>query len=119
MAESTSYVIGGTLSEQQRLLAQAAEYDGEPYWLLDQISVQLSWRAADMGCGPIGILDRFAERVGPTGRAVGVDREARFVEVARTLIAERDLRNVEIAAVDATVTGPPAASLSSITHVSR
>jgi SAM-dependent methyltransferase len=110
MAESTKYVMGGTLGEQQRLLAQAAEYDGETRWLLDQVGIQPGWRAADMGCGPIGILDRLAERVGATGRVVGVEREARFVDMARALIAERDLRNVEVVAGDATATGLPAAS---------
>ena len=110
MAELTQYVMGGTLNEQQRLLAQAAEYDREARWLLDRIGLQPGWRAADMGCGPIGILDRLAERVGAAGHVVGVEREARFVDMARMLIAERGLRNVEIVAVDATATGLPAAS---------
>ena len=83
MSTSTGYVMGGTLSEQERLLAQAATQAPEARWLLDQIGVQPGWRVADLGCGPLGILDLLAERVGADGTVVGVEREPRFVEMAQ------------------------------------
>ena len=36
---STSYPLGGTQTELDRLLAQAAIYEPETNWLLDQIGV--------------------------------------------------------------------------------
>jgi SAM-dependent methyltransferase len=109
MAASMQYVMGGGPSEQQRLLAQAQEFDRDARWLIDQIGVQPGWRVADLGCGPIGILDRLAERVGIAGQVIGVERESRFVSMARSVIAERTLRNVDIVQADATRTGLPAA----------
>jgi SAM-dependent methyltransferase len=107
MTTSTGYVMGGTLTEQERLLAQAASYETQARWLLDQLAVQPGWRVADLGCGPIGILDLLAERVGTSGTVVGIDREARFVEMAQNLIAERNLSTVQILQADATSTGLP------------
>src|SRR5262249_32333849 len=55
--------------------------------------------------GPIGILDLLSERVGPEGEVVGLEREARFVEMARIEVAKRDLRNVKIVQADALHSG--------------
>jgi tRNA A58 N-methylase Trm61 len=63
--------------------------------------VQPGWRAADIGCGPIGILDLLSARVGPSGAVVGVERESRFVEMARAEIATRRLANVSVKQADA------------------
>ena len=49
----------------------------------------------DVGCGPIGILNLLSQRVGPHGSVVGVEREPRFVEMARAEIAKRGLMNTE------------------------
>jgi trans-aconitate methyltransferase len=33
--------------------------------LLDRVGVAEGWQAIDLGCGPSGILDLLADRVGP------------------------------------------------------
>ena len=75
--------------------------------MLDQIDIRAGSRAVDIGCGPIGILDLLSERVGKTGSVVGLEREGRFVMMARAEIMERGLRNVEVLQDDALNTGLP------------
>jgi SAM-dependent methyltransferase len=108
--QSDPYVLGGTQTEQQRLLAQASDFEAQSAWLLDRIGIQPGWRAADIGCGPIGILDLLSERVGKEGSVVGLEREKRFVDVARSEVALRGLGNVEIVQADALNTGLQEAS---------
>lgn len=93
---SRSYPLGGTSTERDRLLSQAEQYEPTANWLLDQIGVQHGWRAVDIGCGPIGILNLLSQRVGPSGAVIGLEREPRFVEMARAEIDKRSLGNVKI-----------------------
>jgi SAM-dependent methyltransferase len=104
-AHSESYPLGGTQTELGRLLTQAEAYEPQANWLLDQIGVQPGWRTVDIGCGPIGILNLLSQRVGPRGLVVGLEREARFVEMANAEIAKRGLGNVRIVKADALNTG--------------
>jgi SAM-dependent methyltransferase len=104
-ALSVPYALGGTLTEQTRLLAQAQGLAPHAKWLLDHISVEPGSRAVDIGCGPIGIMDLLSVRVGPNGKVVGIEREPRFVDMARTELKSRGLRNVEVIRADVLKTG--------------
>ena len=104
-ANSPSYPLGGTSTELDRLLSQAEQYEPTTNWLLDQIGVRPGWRAVDIGCGPIGILNLLSQRVGPRGEVVGLEREPRFVEMARAEIAKRGLGNVTMVHADGLNTG--------------
>ena len=66
--------------------------------------------ALDLGCGPRGVLDLLATRVGPPGRVVGVDADPAHVAMARDFAAGRGLGNVEVLAADARGTGLPSGS---------
>src|SRR5215467_1955470 len=93
--DSNPYILGGQITaEGQRLVQQAIGFDREAQWLLERIAVQPGWRAVDVGCGPLGILDLLAERVGPDGEVVGLEREPHLVEMGQTMLALRGLRNV-------------------------
>jgi SAM-dependent methyltransferase len=98
---SAAYPLGGTTTELERLLAQAQGYEFQANRLLDQIEVKPGWKVLDIGCGPIGILNLLSDRVGPSGHVVGLEREGRFVSMARAEIARRGLDNVEIVQADA------------------
>jgi SAM-dependent methyltransferase len=50
----------------------------------------------DVGCGPGGILELLAERVGPRGRVVGQEVDPVHFAMARELVAEQGLTNVEV-----------------------
>ena len=78
---SVPYVLGGTLSERQRLITQARAREAYTRSMLDQIAIAPGDRTLDVGCGPIGIMNLLSERVGSDGVVVGVEREPRFVEM--------------------------------------
>jgi ubiquinone/menaquinone biosynthesis C-methylase UbiE len=58
-----------------------------------------SW--LDIGCGRGAALLAAAERVGPSGRAVGIDISPAMVELARAEAAARGLTHVRVAVDDA------------------
>jgi SAM-dependent methyltransferase len=105
VANSPSYPLGGTGTERDRLITQAEQYEPTANWLLDQLGIRPGWKALDVGCGPIGILNLLSERVGSSGSVVGLEREARFAEMARAEIANRGLGNVRIVQADGLATG--------------
>src|SRR5262249_41751027 len=84
LPEAERCLLGHSLAEQQRLQLQSQELAPEACWLLDQLQIQPGARAIDLGCGPQGVLDLLAERVGPQGSVVGVDMSAHAVHLATT-----------------------------------
>jgi SAM-dependent methyltransferase len=98
---AAEYVFGGNQNELVRLLAQAADLRPESEWLLNEISVQEGSRVADIGCGPIGVLDLLSQRAGPSGQVIGIEREPRFAAMAEAEIAKRGLHNTSIVLGDA------------------
>jgi len=115
MTQPDQYVLGYRQAEQERLQQQAQELAHESSWLFDRIAVIPGAHVVEIGCGPHGCLDLLAERVGPTGRVVGVERNAEAVALARTLISQRNLQNVEVLQGDARSTGLPRASFDVVT----
>ena len=116
MTTTIEYLLGHSYSERERLLGQAALMDQEARWLLDRLDVRPGWRAIDVACGPLGILPLLAERVGPAGEVVGLDREPEMLAHAEEMLARRDLHNVRLVHADATATGLPRAGFD-LAHV--
>jgi ubiquinone/menaquinone biosynthesis C-methylase UbiE len=115
MTEPDQYVLGYRQAEQVRLQQQAQQLAHESSWLFDQTAITSGARVVEIGCGPHGCLDLLSERVGPTGRVVGVERSAEAVALARALISQRNLRNVDVLEGDARATGLPRASFDVVT----
>lgn len=99
------YFLGYRSEEQKRLQEQAEQLAGESGWLFDQVGPLDGCRVVEIGCGPHGCLDALAERVGPSGSVVGVERSEDAVELARQLVAERGLANVKVRHGDGRATG--------------
>lgn len=74
---------GTTEAERRRLDLQAEMYGRLTAWTLDALGLEPGGRVADLGCGTGGFLPLLAERVGPTGRVIGVDRDPRLLVAAR------------------------------------
>ena len=104
------YALGTSPAERDRLRRQSAELRDHSALLLNRVGVAEGWQAIDLGCGPSGILDLLAERVGPAGQVIGLDFEPANVALAREFAAERGLANVEVIQGDARRTGFPSAS---------
>lgn len=107
MAQPDPYFLGYRQAEQERLQRQAQELAGEARWLFERVGLLKGARAVEIGCGPQGCLDLLAERVGPAGTVVGVERSEESVRLARHFVASRDLANVEVIHGDGRSTGLP------------
>lgn len=115
MTELEQYVLGYRDAEQERLQRQAAELAHESSWLFDQLEPLAGANVLEIGCGPHGCLDQLSRRVGPTGSVVGVERSPDAVALARKMIADVGLRNVEVLERDARSTGLPPCSFDLVT----
>ncbi len=104
------YFLGYRQAEQKRLQQQAEQLADDSSWLFDQIGVGPGAHVVEIGCGPRGCLDLLAGRVGPTGKVVGVERSEDAVDLARQLVAERELANVEVLHRDGRDTALPRGS---------
>ena len=105
VSEPRRYVLDTDPAERERLLRQGQQFAPMTTALLDQIGVRAGWRAIDVGCGPLGILDLLSERVGAEGEVVGLEREEKFLDVAQSVIDERGWQNVRLVPGDATASG--------------
>jgi ubiquinone/menaquinone biosynthesis C-methylase UbiE len=104
------YALGRDQEESARLRRQAEELLADSAALLDQVGLRPGQRAIDLGCGPRGILDLLAERVGPGGHVVGVDADPAHVAMAEEFAAQQGLDAVQIVSADARRTGLPSGS---------
>ena len=110
MADRVVYSLGSNPAEHDRLRRQSPELRDASALLLDRVGIAQGWQAVDLGCGPSGILELLADRVGPAGRVVGLDFEPANVALARGFAAERGLANVELIQGGARRTGFSSAS---------
>src|SRR5262249_48088783 len=101
MTEPDQYILGYRHAEQERLQQQAQQLADESSWLFDQIGVSAGARVVEIGCGPHGCLELLAERVGTSGSVVGIERSPDAVDLARKMVNERGLQNVEVLCRDA------------------
>ncbi|HEV2217963.1 MAG TPA: methyltransferase domain-containing protein [Candidatus Dormibacteraeota bacterium] len=104
------YALGADAPERQRLRQQAKELRAHSEALLDRVGAAPGWRAIDLGCGPLGVLDILSERVGPSGSVIGLDYDPVNVAMARDFVGEHRLANVEVMESDARNTGLPESS---------
>jgi ubiquinone/menaquinone biosynthesis C-methylase UbiE len=104
------YALGHNPEESARLQRQADELAPESTMVLEQTGLATGQTALDLGCGPRGVLDLLAARVGPDGRVVGVDADPAHVAMATEFAAGRGLNNVEVLMADARSSGLPSGS---------
>jgi ubiquinone/menaquinone biosynthesis C-methylase UbiE len=102
------YPLERRAGETERLHAQGDALIADTSIMLDRIGVATGWRCLDLGCGPRGITDLLSVRVGPTGRVVGLDSDAVFLEHAREYSNSRGFANIEFVTGDVFHTERPA-----------
>jgi ubiquinone/menaquinone biosynthesis C-methylase UbiE len=81
--QSGHYPIDRRDGEIERLRVQGAAMAPDAAIMLDRIGVGPGWACLDLGCGPAGITPLLSERVGTSGRVVGLDADPVFLEHAR------------------------------------
>jgi SAM-dependent methyltransferase len=77
------YPIERRDGEIERLRIQGEAMAPDSAIMLDRIGIGPGWHCLDLGCGPGGITGLMSERVGPSGRVIGLDADPVFIEHAR------------------------------------
>jgi trans-aconitate methyltransferase len=103
---SGRYPLERREGEIERLHIQGAAMAPDCAVMLERIGVGEGWNCLDLGCGPGGITGLLSDRVGKTGRIVGFDADAVFLEHAR----DNAPANVAFIAGNAYDTGLPSHS---------
>ena len=107
---SPVYTLGSNPAEQNRLRRQSDDLHPHALTMLARTGLQPGAATLDLGCGPRGTIELLSQRVGPTGRVTGMDVNPVHVDLARQLVLEKGLGNVEILQGDARRTGLPSAT---------
>ena len=98
-----------TITEPAKLKAATAynaasdHFDDEPlgFWkkygerTIERLALRPGSRVLDVGCGTGASALAAADRVGPSGRVIGVDLAERLLEIAQQKAASRNLGNAE------------------------
>lgn len=90
------YLLGGQLSELERLQLQARVWEPAGRSLLDRLGHGLGWRALDVGCGAMGLLQPLSGWVGDRGSVVGTDIDGRLLAAAEAFVETEGLSNVTL-----------------------
>ena len=104
------YFLGYQHAEQERLQQQSEDLAPDSAALFDRIGIAPGSSAVEIGCGPQGCLELLSERVGATGRVVGVERSEEAVELARAFVTDRGVDNVTVLHAEGRDTGLPRSS---------
>jgi ubiquinone/menaquinone biosynthesis C-methylase UbiE len=94
ISPKSTYVLGSTDAEHERLIRQAAILDPFTERFFRDAGIGPGQRVLDIGSGLGDVTILAARLVGPSGTVIGVDRDAGIIVRAKTRIAEAGLRNV-------------------------
>ncbi|MFJ6084680.1 class I SAM-dependent methyltransferase [Streptomyces sp. NPDC092369] len=92
--DTTSYVMGSSPEESDRLGVQASLYDGHTEHLLRAAGLREGMRVLDVGCGTGEVSLAAARVVGSSGRVLGVDMDPGVLRRARANAAAGSFTNV-------------------------
>src|SRR5438876_8191642 len=96
----TSYVLGYTNSEHERLIRQAARIAPVTERLFREAGIGPGQRVLDLGSGVGDVAMLAARIVGPSGEVVGIERDPKSIAKARARVAEVGLDNVSFTQSD-------------------
>jgi ubiquinone/menaquinone biosynthesis C-methylase UbiE len=100
MNPTSTYVLGSTEAEHERLLRQAAILAPFTERLFRDAGIGRGQRVLDIGSGLGDVTMLAARLVGPSGAVMGVDRDASIIAKAETRVAEAGFRNVSFVQSD-------------------
>jgi SAM-dependent methyltransferase len=91
----STYALGHSEQELERLSRQAQVFEPFTRQLLQQAGISAGMRVLDVGCGSGDVAFLAADLVGPTGEVIGADRAAAAAQRATARAQARDLQNVK------------------------
>jgi ubiquinone/menaquinone biosynthesis C-methylase UbiE len=101
-----SYALGRTQEEYDRLRLQARVWESATGRLFDQVGLGCGASCLDAGCGPGETMRLMAQRVGPTGRVLGIDVDASLGAAALAALRGAGHSHCYFQAHDLTAGGP-------------
>src|SRR6267143_5132867 len=96
----SSYALGSTDAEHERLIRQAARLAPLTERLFREAGIGPGQRVLDIGSGVGDVAMLAASLVGPSGEVVGIERDPRSIARARSRVAEAGLHNVTLTQSD-------------------
>ena len=90
----TTYALGHSPAEVQRLKSQGAMLRPITERLLRNVGIDVGMRILDLGCGAGDVSMLAAELVGPEGSIVGIDRSQEVLNVAKERAREGGLHHI-------------------------
>ena len=100
------YALGRTPEEYARLRAQARVWEAATGRMLDQVGLAAGASCLDAGCGPGETMRMMAQRVGPTGRVLGIDVDAQLGALAQATLHAAGHRHCQCHVQDLTADEP-------------
>jgi ubiquinone/menaquinone biosynthesis C-methylase UbiE len=97
----SSYALGSTDSEHERLIRQAARLAPCTERFFREAGIGKDQRVLDLGSGVGDVAMLVAKIVGPSGEVVGVERDQRAIARAKARVAKAGLHNVSFIQSDA------------------
>jgi SAM-dependent methyltransferase len=89
------YILASGVEAQQRLRLLARICHQPTLALLERAGLKEGYRCLDVGCGSGDVTMDIARRVGPTGRAIGIDFDEDILRLAREEALGHRVQNVE------------------------
>jgi ubiquinone/menaquinone biosynthesis C-methylase UbiE len=96
----TSYALGSTDAEHERLIRQSVRFAPFTERLFRDAGIGPGQRVLDLGSGVGDVAMLISQIVGPSGEVVGVERDGRSIERARIRVREAGLHNVNFLQCD-------------------
>jgi ubiquinone/menaquinone biosynthesis C-methylase UbiE len=97
---TSSYALGSTSAEHERLIRQAAHLAPLTERLFRDAGIGPGQRVLDLGSGVGDVAMLAARMVGSSGEVVGVEREAHAIARAKARVVEAGLNNVRFTQCD-------------------
>src|SRR5215469_11608234 len=88
------YALGSTDAEHERLIWQAQRFAPFTERLFREAGIGPGQRVLDIGSGVGDVAMLVARLVGPSGKVVGIERDAKSIVKARARVNEAGLHNV-------------------------
>jgi len=92
------YALGHTPEEYERLRMQARAWEFATVRLLDEVGLGPGASCLDAGCGPGETMRAMAERVGQTGRVLGIDADAALGTMTQAMLHDAGHRQCSVMA---------------------
>ncbi|MBV9679449.1 MAG: class I SAM-dependent methyltransferase [Acidobacteriaceae bacterium] len=96
----SSYVLGRTNEEYERLRRQAELWEPATKSVLHRVGLMTGMSCLDVGCGPGEVMRLMGELVGPDGRVVGLDIDEVLGQQSLSFLVNRGLRQCTFIAGD-------------------